>query len=113
MHELSMATDLIRLTTGEAEKNGLSVVNEILIEVGELSGVEADAFQWALELLIKDSILSDAKVVLRRTPGTGVCRSCEREFEMRNRLDSCPVCRSFPSEIRGGQEFRLISITGE
>ncbi|MCX6286670.1 MAG: hydrogenase maturation nickel metallochaperone HypA [Bacteroidetes bacterium] len=113
MHELSLATDVINLVTEEAKKNGVSLVREILIEVGDLSGVEADAFQWALELLIKETILKDAEVRLLRTPGTGFCKACEREFEMRNRLDICPRCGSFPSEIRGGQEFRVVSMTGE
>jgi len=113
MHELSLAADVINLVTEEARKNGLSVIQELLIEVGDLSGVEADAFQWALELLTKETILGKAEILLNRSPGTGICKSCEREFEMRNRLDSCPLCGAFPSEIRGGQEFRVISMVGE
>lgn len=113
MHELSLATDVINLVAEEAQKNGVSFISEILIEVGDLSGVEADAFQWALELLIKETILGNAEIRLNRSPGTGICKACEREFEMKNRLDSCPGCGAFPSEIRGGQEFRVISIVGE
>ena len=89
------------------------MITELRIEVGDLSGVEADAFQWALELLINDTMLNHADIYLIRSPGTGICQACHREFEMKNRLESCPNCASFPSEIRGGQEFRLLSITGE
>ena len=57
MHELSLAMEVIDLATREAQKNGVSIIREILLEVGALSGVEADAFQWGLEMLIKDTIL--------------------------------------------------------
>jgi hydrogenase nickel incorporation protein HypA/HybF len=113
MHELSLAAEVIDLTSGEAQKNEVNTIQEIVIEVGDLSGVEADAFQWALEMSVKDTILETAIIRLIHTPGKGFCKTCDREFEMRNRLDICPSCGCFPSEISGGQEFRIISITGE
>jgi hydrogenase nickel incorporation protein HypA/HybF len=113
MHELSLATEVIELVQREAGKKGVSGIREILIEVGDLSGVEADAFQFALELIVKDSILENAVISLIRTPGKGTCRNCKSEFEMKNRLDVCPGCLSFPSEITGGQEFRVVSLIAE
>jgi hydrogenase nickel incorporation protein HypA/HybF len=110
MHELSLASEVIELARREAVKNGVVWIREILIEVGDLSGVEADAFQFALELIVKDSILENAVISLIRTPGRGTCRNCKSDFEMKNRLDACPECLSFPSEITGGQEFRVISM---
>ena len=29
---------------------------------------------------------------------------------MNQRMDTCPECGSFPSEIRGGNEFRVVSL---
>ncbi|MEI7895892.1 MAG: hydrogenase maturation nickel metallochaperone HypA [bacterium] len=113
MHELSLATEVIELVQREAGKKGVSAVLGITIEVGDLSGVEADAFQSALELIIKDTILDRAAVVITRTPGIGYCRNCNKEFEMKHRLDVCPECHCFPSEFNGGQEFRVLSIEAE
>jgi len=113
MHELSLAMEVIELAEREAGKNGVSAIREILIEVGDLSGVEANAFQWALEMLVKDTILGKAEIKLIRTPGKGKCSACDLEFSMQNRLDSCPVCSCFPSEITGGKEFRVASLVGE
>jgi len=50
MHELSLAMEVIELVQHEADKNGVSGIEEILIEVGDLSGVEADIFQSAWKL---------------------------------------------------------------
>ena len=110
MHEFSLAMDVIDLAQREAEKNMANIIREITIEVGDLSGVEADAFEMALGLLVKDSILENARVIIIRTPGRGKCTTCGLEFEMNHRLEIFPTCKCFPSEISGGQEFRVISL---
>jgi Zn finger protein HypA/HybF involved in hydrogenase expression len=42
--------------------------------------------------------------------GKGICNTCNKEFEMNQRIDTCPGCNSFPSEIKGGNEFRVVSL---
>ena len=110
MHEFSMAIEVIKLAQREAEKNSASVIQEITIEVGDLSGVEADAFETALEMLAKGSILENAAISIIRTSGKGRCNSCNTEFEMNHRMATCPQCQWFPSEISGGEEFRVVSL---
>jgi hydrogenase nickel incorporation protein HypA/HybF len=110
MHEFSMAIEVINLAQREAEKNSASAIEEITIEVGDLSGVEADAFESALELLVKDSILENAILRIIRTSGTGRCNACNAEFEMSHRMAVCPQCQCFPSKISGGDEFRVVSL---
>ena len=112
MHELSLALEVIDLAQREAGKHGILLIQEILIEVGDLSGVEADAFESALKLMVKDSVLNDASISLIRTPGKGKCIACDKEFTMKYRLGTCPECGCFPSEINGGEEFRVVSIVG-
>jgi len=113
MHELSLAAEVIDLASREAKKNDIGSVTEIVVEVGDLSGVEADIFQSALEMIVKDTILGHADLRLIRTAGMGKCDACKKEFEMHQRIELCPDCGCFPSEISGGQEFRVLSISGE
>lgn len=110
MHEFSLAVEVIKLAQQEAEKNKARSVSEITIEVGNMSGVEADPFESALGLLCEGSILENARLNILRIRGKGICISCEDEFEMNQRMDTCPKCGSFPSEIRGGNEFRVTSL---
>ena len=105
-----MAIEVINLAQREAAKRKANTIQEITIEVGDLSGVDADAFESALGLLVKDSILDQALVSLVRTPGMGKCNSCNDEFEMNHRMATCPKCLCFPSEISGGEEFRVVSL---
>jgi hydrogenase nickel incorporation protein HypA/HybF len=113
MHEFSLAIEVINLAQREAEKNMAGSIQEITIEVGDLSGVEADAFESALELLVKDSVLENADINIIRTAGKGKCNSCNLEFEMKYRMATCPKCQCFPSEISGGEEFRVVSLVVE
>jgi hydrogenase nickel incorporation protein HypA/HybF len=110
MHEFSLASEVINLARHEAEKNNALSVSEITIEVGNMTGIEADAFQSALGLLSEGSILEKAQLNIVRIKGKGVCIACEQEFEMNKRMDTCPKCNSLPSEIRGGNEFRVVSL---
>lgn len=110
MHEFSLATEVIKLAETEAEKNNAASVSEITIEVGNMSGVEADPFESALKLLAGGSILQNSVFNIIRIKGKGFCISCKHEFEMNLRMDTCPKCGSFPSEIRGGNEFRVTSL---
>jgi hydrogenase nickel incorporation protein HypA/HybF len=108
-----MAIEVINMAQREAERNSANSIQEITIEIGDLSGVDADAFDSALRLLVKDSILDQAHVCLVRTSGTGRCNACKTEFEMNHRMATCPKCRCFPSEISGGEEFRVVSLVVE
>jgi hydrogenase nickel incorporation protein HypA/HybF len=113
MHEFSLATEVIKLAEREAEKAVAVSIQEITIEVGDLSGVEADAFQTALGLLSRDSVLDKSTITIIKTPGRGKCNSCDYEFEMNQRMATCPKCKAFPSEVSGGSEFRVLSLVIE
>jgi hydrogenase nickel incorporation protein HypA/HybF len=110
MHEFSLAGEVIKIVEFEAEKNKARSVSEITIEVGNFSGVEAEAFESALGLLSEGSVLEKASLNIVRMKGKGICNTCNKEFEMNQRIDTCPGCNSFPSEIKGGNEFRVVSL---
>jgi len=113
MHEFSLAVEVLKLAQTEADKNRTRSVSEITIEVGNMCGVDAEPFQSALELLSEGSILENACLNIVKIKGKGICISCDNEFEMDQRMDTCPGCGSFPSEIRGGNEFRVVSLMVE
>ena len=110
MHEFSLAIEVVKLAQNEAKKNRALSVSEITVEVGNMSGVEAEPFESALRLLTEGSILEKARLNIIKINGKGKCIACECEFEMNQRMDTCPECGSFPSEILGGNEFRVVSL---
>jgi len=110
MHEYSLAEEVIRIAQSEAEKNDAVLISEITIEAGKLSGVDPEAFESALRLLSEGTLLEGAEIRIVRISGRGICPGCNLEFELDKRFDTCPRCNLFPSEIKGGREFRIASI---
>ena len=69
MHEFSLATEVIKIAASEAEKNKALAVSEITIEIGNFSGIEAEAFESALGLISEGSVLEKARLNIVKTSG--------------------------------------------
>jgi hydrogenase nickel incorporation protein HypA/HybF len=110
MHEYSLAMEVITVAEQVAEQKKAVSVDEITIEIGNMSGVEAEVFESALRVLAENSVLEKAKLNIVRLKGKGVCLSCKKDYEMNRRMDTCPECHTLPAEIRGGKEFRVVSL---
>lgn len=110
MHEFSLAGEVIKLAEFEAEKIKACSVSEITLEVGNMTGIQAESLETALGILSAGSVLENAALNIIRIKGVGICSECGKEFEMDNRIETCPDCEAFPSQIKGGNEFRLVSM---
>ena len=113
MHEFSIAVNIVEIATENAKKENASVVKEIEVEVGELSGVVIDALEFCMEAAVKDSILEGAKINLIPVAGRGRCRTCSHEFGIVDLYSACPECNSPAPEIIGGKELRVKSLLVE
>ena len=110
MHELSIATNIIEIATEYAEKNNASVIKEIEIEIGELSGVVVEALEFAMESATKDTLLENAKISINYIPGRAKCLNCRNEFPVASLYETCPECNTFNPEIIKGNELRIKSL---
>jgi len=76
MHELSLAMSILDVAAKEIEKYNTVRVQEIQLEVGALSGVDAEALEFALSFAVKNSFLEGASVKIIHTEGLGLCSRC-------------------------------------
>jgi hydrogenase nickel incorporation protein HypA/HybF len=113
MHEFSLAMNVVELAEREAKNHSVLKILEIEIEVGDLSGVEPETFQSALEIVVEKTLLEKTLIRITRIQGRGICGECNKAYEMKERLALCPDCNGFPSEITGGTEFRVVSLLAE
>lgn len=110
MHELSIALNIIDIVTDTFAKSNAQQINDIELEIGEFSGVELDALEFALETSIESTQFNNAKFIITTPQGKGKCNNCKNEFEMKTLYDTCPKCKSFGIDILQGQELRVKSI---
>lgn len=110
MHELSIAEQILEISTEYAEREGVSAVREIELEIGTLSGIEIDALTFALEVVTKNTVLHEAKVTIIDIPAKARCLACGGEFPLEDFFSPCPSCGAFESETLQGQELRVRSL---
>jgi hydrogenase nickel incorporation protein HypA/HybF len=111
MHELTIAMEIIDIANQYSEKANKSIVKEIEIEAGELSGVEYDALAFALDISKKGTVLENAKINIEKTEGRAKCNDCRTEFPLNNLYTPCPRCGKYDFTIISGKELRVKSIT--
>lgn len=93
MHELSIAHNVVTYALSEATKNDSKRVEEITLEVGELTQVEVDVLSKALALLMRGPMLENCRVQVDLAAATFVCGRCSAKWgmsEVRSQLDTVP-----------------------
>jgi hydrogenase nickel incorporation protein HypA/HybF len=110
MHELSIATSLVEVVREEAAKVSATMVTQVEVEIGTLSGVETEALQFAWELATKDSPAEGSLLVIHAIQARARCRECGTESIREDFISPCPSCGSFRFDIIQGKELRVTAI---
>ncbi|MFH2001426.1 MAG: hydrogenase maturation nickel metallochaperone HypA [Planctomycetota bacterium] len=113
MHELSIATQLIRQVMEHAVQSRLVRIDEVELEVGALQMIVPDALDLAFQVLSKDTLAEGAVLRLVEVPLKAECRTCSRLFTATIESFQCPSCGQADAEIVMGREIILKSITGQ
>ena len=110
MHEFSIAMSIIEIAETEARKENGTAVNELVLDVGTMSGIEFQALDTALEMAVKNTLLEKAKIQINKIQARAKCSDCAREFDIDSAFDPCPECGSFYHELLSGKELQLKSL---
>ncbi|KZY39804.1 hypothetical protein A3752_17340 [Oleiphilus sp. HI0081] len=110
MHELSLAESMRELIEEQAEAEHFNLVEAVYLEVGQLSHVEAEAMQFCFDAVMKGSIADNAKLILSRPSGIGLCGSCQKQSEIKHLYDACSHCGAFGLEVIQGDQVRISSL---
>jgi hydrogenase nickel incorporation protein HypA/HybF len=113
MHELSLAFEIVNLVETEARNHGAEKVFGVTLQIGTLSGVDAEAVMYALEFTVPGTMLEKSKFFLHTEKGMGRCFNCDITFEMDSRTQGCPRCGMVPVQVTGGNSFSVLSIEAE
>ncbi len=111
MHELSIAISIVAIASEEIKKAGGSHAEEIVLEIGDLSGIEKEALNYAWQEAIKNTELEKTNCIIETVAGLAKCLSCNNEFALNNIYDLCPLCNDFRKEIKQGKELKIKSLT--
>jgi hydrogenase nickel incorporation protein HypA/HybF len=110
MHELSIVMGIVDLATNQALLNGAKYIEEIELEIGCLSGVEMDSFEFAWKQGIRDSMLENSIRHLHRPEGKALCVDCNTVFNLKQLFEACPNCNGHLLSIISGKELKVKSL---
>jgi hydrogenase nickel incorporation protein HypA/HybF len=111
MHELSIVMNIIEIAESEIRKAGGGIAEEIELDIGILSTIDKNAFDFAWKQGIRGTSLEDAKLHVNRIEGRAKCLDCNIEFQIGNLYDNCPVCKGYLNQIIQGKELKVKTIT--
>ncbi len=108
MHELSIASAILERAQAASQANGGARVTKIGLRIGAISGVEAEALTFGLEVLSKDTPHAGMVLEVELCKRRQRCTACLAEFEPEGFSSSCPTCQGEQSECIAGKELDVM-----
>ncbi|MDY7577062.1 hydrogenase maturation nickel metallochaperone HypA [Herbaspirillum sp. RTI4] len=110
MHEVSLASGILKIVEAAALREQFARVSLLRIEAGALAGVEERALRFALEVMARDTCLQDALIEIETPPGEAWCSECSATVNIMARGDPCGQCGNYQLRPTGGTELRVIEM---
>jgi hydrogenase nickel incorporation protein HypA/HybF len=108
MHELSLAQGIVDLVTEQSRKDGgFARVRVVHVVIGALSAVMPEALVFGFEACSLGSVAEGARLEVHEVAGEAYCVDCEKRFEARSRVMTCPSCQGAKCMVTGGDEMRV------
>lgn len=107
MHEMSLAESVLQIIEDSARAQNFRRVRTVVLEIGKLAAVEAEAMRFCFDTVMRGSIAEGAQLEIIETPGTGRCMACGVTVAMQEQYGLCPECGSPRLEIVAGNQMRI------
>ncbi len=110
MHELGIMIEVVKTVESFAQKNGVSKIDTLVLQIGELSPVVPRYIEECYTAAIDGTSLQDTKLKIEILPGNGICKGCNQVFNILEHKKVCPKCSGRDWELLCGREFMVKEI---
>ena len=76
MHELALASEIVKNVSKLAHENQAIKVTKLRLELGVMSGVEKEVFDFCFDMAAKNTILEGAILSVEQIPLKVRCQKC-------------------------------------
>lgn len=111
MHELSIIMGIVDTMEDYVKQNGLTEIEEIVLQIGEMSDVIPDYLEACYPIAVEDTIMANTRLKIEKIISHAKCGDCGEVYEYMKNFGECPNCHSFKKEILDGREFFIKQIT--
>lgn len=113
MHELGLVYQVVRTVDDVVKEQALSEVDEIVLEIGEMSDVVPKFIEEAWKATAPTTQYPNAKMTVEVIKAIARCNKCGSENEVRSINITCPVCDSADFTLLSGREFNIKHIVAK
>ena len=110
MHEGSIAQNLLAIALEKAKEYKASTITLIRVKVGEFSGVNQAALEFAFDNFSQGTIAEKASLKIILSPLLGKCRKCNEVFKIKKVNFKCLKCHSLEIDIISGEDLYIEDI---
>jgi hydrogenase nickel incorporation protein HypA/HybF len=111
MHEVGIMESALSAVLGQARLHAAQRVHRIVLRIGALSGVDADALRFAFDAIAENTPAAGAELAIDAVPALAHCAACNADFGVTTGfIFSCPRCSRLSGDVRQGRELELSRI---
>lgn len=107
MHEIGVVRQILRTVEDFAKENNVEKIDEIVLDIGELSLVIPKYVEEIYPAVVKGSILDGTKLIMNTVPGLAECDDCDDIFNVVEHEGYCPNCGSFEKTVLSGRDCSI------
>jgi hydrogenase nickel incorporation protein HypA/HybF len=107
MHEMALAESVLNIIEENALSQHFQRVRTVILEIGKLSAVEANAMRFCFEAVTRNTLADGADLQIIETEGAAICLNCNATVVMEERYGLCPQCNSPHLRITAGNQMRV------
>ena len=110
MHEIGVVKQVVRTVESFAAENTVTKIDDVVLDIGELSLVIPKYVEEIYPIATKGTILDGAKLIMNVVPGLAECDECDEIFNVIEHEGYCPNCGSFEKTVLSGRDFSIREI---
>lgn len=102
--------EIVRVVENIAKEQGITEVDSIVLQIGELSPVVPKYIEECYPAAIDGTFMEKTKLEIEIMPGNGLCKKCGTIFNVLSRNGKCSKCQSDEFEILSGKDLSIKEI---
>lgn len=110
MHELGVVFEVVKTVEDFVEKNGVTKVDTLVLQIGELSSMIPRYIEACFPAAVDGTLLQYTKLIIEILPGNALCKKCNKVFNLIEHNSKCPDCEGGYWELLSGKEFMIKEI---
>ncbi len=104
---MSVTREMLHQLIEKAQSEGANRIKRVVLEVGEMSGLDSNDLRNSFQLLSHDTPAEGAELAINAVPLKVRCLSCDAEYSAGGFRMTCGKCGSIASELISGNELRV------